>query len=315
MLRIILASLLVSYGICSLITVRTNTTSEVYITVPSGDATLGYTFLLEQNVFTVRLNATKNSSRVTNATFLITPNYFLEYNQTYTIQKTSSVRSFLDFRSNEADWGAGLVLSRRTADVYQLQSVWTDPARKPLKFIINCYMSNTVTKYQGIDLKPYEVAMFFSIVDFPFILEQSALGYNQILLTGQPIQNSTYRSSIVLSSSTASSLTMDTTAIVDGKDQPVSQTVIENGTPRMLISGSKNTDIFGLRDSEVLLTFGNSYRAKNVTFQQRLLYNTSSSEAISSSTENSGNSSGFMESNTWTLIFYGILVMALNSLL
>lgn len=315
MLRIFLALMLVPYVLCSTITVRTNTTSNVYITVPSGDVTVGYTFLLEQNVLTVRLNATKGSSRVFDATFAILPNYFLEYNETYTIQKTSNVRSFLDFTSNSADWGAGLILSKRTANVYQVQSTWTDPARRPLKFATNLYMSNTVTKYQGIDLKPYEIAIFFSILDFPFILENSALGYNQILLTGRQLQNSTYRSSILLSSGEISSLLLDTTALVDGNDRSVSQTTIENGTSKVLVSGARNIDVFGLKDSEILLTFDDSYNAKNVTFQQRLLFNTSLLGAISGSAENSSSGQKLMESNAWTLIFYGILVTVLNSLL
>lgn len=315
MLRRVLA-LLLACRLCSAsLTVVTNATDELYITTPVNGTTLGYTFLLEQNVLTVRINATEGSTRLPDATFAILPNYFLEYNKTYSIYKTNSVRSFLDFKSTSTDWGAGLRLSKRTEHVYQIQGLWTDPARKPLKFAINCYISDAVTQYQGIDLKPHEITMFSSILDFPFLLEQSELGINQLLLSGQSLKNSTKGSSILLTSDDASFLLLDTTAIVDGRNEQMSQTAIENATSsQILTSATKASDVLELKVAEIVLTFAKSHKAKNITFQQRLGYNTSSAARLSTSSQNDGNIITTMSDSVWVLMLCGILMITLASL-
>lgn len=272
----VLASLLVASEASRSITIKAENSSDIYVESSQTNSTVGYRFLLYHNVLSVVVNASNSRGTVSPATYMVLPSAMLEYNSTIKPSDTKSIYGFLNKANNNSNWGEGLRLARRNRDVFEITGNWTSPGNGNPKFHARMFVAARNTTYAGLNLTPDEIAMFFSILDYPHELRNSTLAFDQLLVSGAKLRNLTLSNAIELSSENAASLFINNTALVDGRVEPLSGGVIANGEDfGITLGNSTSLNVTGLSVQDILLKFGNSSRAKNVTFQQRLHVNMS----------------------------------------
>lgn len=273
------------------IKVLTNSSHTITLGTTTNDATLQYGFHLQKNSLMVRLNSTLGTTHPTSHDFAVLPSIMVETNASLPVLKSYSVRGFLNFATNEEDWGSGLLLSKRNAEVYEVSASWNCPSNKSLNFRVQLFVTSNATVYQGLTLRPNEIAWISSIIDFPFLLRRSTLTLDEILLnTGTPV-NRTVPGAYVFSVSNTTALYINSTAIVDGKTQKIllSETRSDDLWSRVKGASNSTFNLAGRNVDDALLIFQGSSGAKNITFAQRLVLNPS---ALSGKTVANGHSKG-----------------------
>lgn len=250
--------------------------NNIYFESKRNNNTVGYRFMLSHNALSIMVNASTSKGVVVPATYIVAPNLILEYNNTLRPNSTKSIHGFIDKSNNNSDWGEGLRLVRHDRGVVEIDGNWTSAGNRSLKFHTRMFVAPRNTTYAGLNLISDEVTMLFSILDYPHALSNSTLAFNQLLISGAKLRNITLQNALDLSSENAASLFINNTALVDGKVEAVSGGVIASGQNLDVIAGNSTlANITGLNVQDILLSFGNSSRARNVTFQQRLYVNMS----------------------------------------
>lgn len=270
------AALLATIEATRSIRIKAEGNDDIYLESSQANNTVGYRFMLYQNVLSVMVNASNSKGTVSPATYAVAPSLILEYNKTIDRGATKSIYGFMNKANANRDWGQGLHLVRRNRDVIEIHGNWTSPDNNRLKFHARMFIASRNTTYAGFNLVPDEITMLFSILDYPHSIAGSTLAFDQLLLSGVKLKNLTLDNAFELNSANAASLFINNTALVDGKAEAVSGGVIGNDQEISITAGnSTSLNITGLSVQDILLSFSNSTRAKNVTFQQRLYVNMS----------------------------------------
>lgn len=275
--------LLLFLGSSAGLEVLKNTTNHIILSATDGDAKIQYSFSLQRNTFMVRMNVSIGSERLPASDFGILPNVFIEANSSVLPEESTSVRGFLHFESFDKDWNSGLILSQRNNDVYEIDGSWNSPTNRSLNYRFQMYVTSRATVYRGIRLNPNEITWISTIVDFPYRLKDSFLALDEIFLSEVPLTNGTTSAAYVFSSDNVTQLYINTTALIDGRNEDI---LIANIRPDSFWShfeGGTNTtrNLSGRNVDDALIIFLGSRDAKNITFQQRLAYNLDVASAAS----------------------------------
>lgn len=303
----------------------TNSSDEIYIENDSRDGKVGYSFALFQNVLTVELNGTVPvccNKASTPASLVIMPNLLMEFNGTVNANSTTSVYGFLDKANNNTDWGTGLSAVKSQSkgssgnsnvDVWTVTGEWKNREGGKPKFRAQMYFSSAPTTYQNMSLDAHSILVRYSILEFPYKLRNSSVGYEQIVLSRTAADNVTISQ---LTDGTTDGLVtylrVNETAIVDGQPQSVSIGNL-NVTGESLSITAGNSTRLNITEYEVgslFLSFSNSSQAKNITFDQRLALNISELRSHNDVTaQNSASKAGPL--SPWAQLTVAISALAL----
>lgn len=331
MLKLLTVLPLLAYAAAHDLQMVTNNNSTVYAESKNNDETIGYYFALTNNVLSVMINGTTTSQLFPQepAGYMIMPQLLLEYNQTMDANKTESRAGFMFKQGDIAHWGKGLVATKyesrgadnSTVDVWQVCANWTNsyaPDGKNMtvpKFHAMMYIASAPTKFGGYNLTDDAVTVRFSILEYPFMLNNSTLALNQLALSetsGITAINGTTAEDPILY---GGNLRIEKTALVDGKPQNITIAHYNNEAIDIIAGNSTRVNVTAWEKESLLLSFANSYNAKNVTFNQRLGINmTNCNCKQGANDENSANlimNSSVLSAFTAVL---GALVIALPAL-
>lgn len=268
----LLLFLLFGFGSLSSIEVVKEEPNFIFLRQDNGTTVVGYTFALVKGTIMIKMNASEPPGvRYEPATYAILPNLIMEFNASLPIETSRSVYSFLHFLGDNNTWPEGITLRRPSDGIYQINAVWTNVYKKTLKFRANMLVAEKTLEFGGSRIQPNEIQITFTVTDYPFILEDSTLAFDEILLTGATLTNSTTRENFVLTSDGVTSLYVNRTALVDGRRERVifGKTRDETYWQRAL-RNSTTANIAGLNVQDLLLGFEKSKKASNVTFFQKL---------------------------------------------
>lgn len=251
-----------------------NQSWTIFLQYQEGDLTTGYGFSLQQNTLLAKMNFSVGGELVEPPAFAVLPNVLVEINGTDPILSSTSVRGFLDFTSWSNDWGmTGLLLEQPTPVVYKISGSWYSKTAPSLNFRVRMLIASRPTVYEGVFLRPQEIFMIYTIVNFPFELLNSMLTLDQITLTGTELTNYTLPSYFVFTSGNLTSLYVNKTAIIDGIHRGISLSKIRVSSLWAKVEKTSTTvtrNLSGRDVDDFVLIFSNSNNAKNVTVQQVL---------------------------------------------
>lgn len=308
---------LFSLGSLSSIEVVSEEPDFIYLRQDNGTTAVGYTFSLVKGTIMIKMNASDPPNTTYKpATYAVLPNLIMEYNASMPIETSHSVYSFLHFLNDTNPWSGGIKLRRPDDGLYQISAIWTNLAKKTLKFHTSMLVAEKAVKFGGLNLQPNEIHITFTITDYPYILQESTLAFDEILLTGAAVTNSTTPDTFVITSDGATSLYVNRTALVDGKRERVifGKTRDETYWQRSLRNSTNS--VSGLNVQDLLLGFENSRRARNVTFFQRLALNVAKVKAQdnSNTSESATSSAGCSSFSLPFILFMSSLGILLNYL-
>lgn len=281
------SSLLLSLALAGKVKVAKNTTDDLYFENQDRDGTIGYSFSLFQNVLSVELNATQNCESCGGkpASMIIMPELLLEYNNATSANSTTNVFGFLDKSNANKDWGNGLSASKlqgkaingsEKVDVWKVEAAWKNPEGKKPEFGAHMYFAAAPAEYQNMTLNAHSILVQYSILNFPFNMTDSSIGFEQLVLTNSAAANLTVANiTNVDADESITYLHINTTALVDGAAQNITIGSLNNTAATLSIEAGNSTRL-NLTDYEInaiFLGFNNSFDAKNVTFNQRLVLN------------------------------------------
>lgn len=289
------------------------TPEEIYIESSAPGNTLGFLFGIKFGTLIVQAKAMQGNTTIRPSIFTILPNLLLEYNSSRPVTTSISIYTFLNFSNGEQNWGKGLALLKPTDFIYEVQGNWTHSSRQSLKFHTRMIMCTRPSLYQGQKLVPNEIRLIFSVVDFPSILVNSTLAYDQILLTGAALRNQSLEQTYRYTSGGAASLSINEAALVDGiphavipghiRDQNYWEPLLNNATAAKFAAN--------LTVSDVLVGFAGSKQARNVTFFQRLAVNVSSIRGQGKDELDEG-TSGTSSSGPYHLVLHALPLLLLS---
>jgi hypothetical protein len=332
MLKLLTVLPLLAYAAARELQMVTNNNSTVYAESKKNHETIGYYFALTNNVLSVMINGTTTARLLPQepAGYMIMPQLLLEYNQTMNANKTESRAGFMFKQGAIAHWGKGLVATKyesrgadnSTVDVWQVSANWTNsyaPDGKNTtvpKFHALMYIASAPTKFEGYNLTDDAITVRFSILEYPFMLNNSTLALNQLALSeisGITAVNGTIAENPILY---GANLRIEKTALVDGKPQNITIAHYNNEAIGIIAGNSTRLNVTSWEKESFLLSFANSYNAKNVTFNQRLGINMTNCDCkkVAGADENSASlimNSSLLSALTAVL---GALVIALPAL-
>lgn len=282
----------------------TNTSDTVYFEDNGRDAKIGYSFSLHQNVLSVELNATVssggccgNNNSTEPASLIIMPNLLLEFKDPINSNSTKSAYGFLDKANNNTDWGKGLSASKYQSkdlkgksgvDVWRVKADWKNPDGGKPKFSAQMYFASAPTQYQNMSLNAHSILVRYSILDFPYKMSNSSVGYEQIILESSAMNNVTIANLTEPKKEDGliTFLRVNKTALIDGKPQKINIGSLNTTEEALSIMAGNSTevDISQYQIGELFLEFANSSNAKNITFDQRLVLNVTELRAQSNVT-------------------------------
>ncbi|PJF18881.1 hypothetical protein PSACC_01294 [Paramicrosporidium saccamoebae] len=328
MLKLLTLLPLLAYAAARDLQMVTNTNSTVYAESKHNAETIGYYFALTNNVLSVMINGTTTAQLIPQEPvgYMIMPQLLLEYNQTMDANKTESRAGFMFKQGDIAHWGTGLAATKfesrgadnSTVDVWQVSANWTNsyaPDGKNTtvpKFHALMYIASAPTKFEGHNLTDDAITIRFSILEYPFMLNNSTLALNQLALSESAGITAINGTSADGPSIYGGNLRVDKTALVDGEKQNITIIHYNNEAIDIVAGNSTRVNVTSWTKESLLLSFANSYNAKNVTFDQRLGISMSNCDCEQNA--NSENSANLMTSSTMLTVFVavlGALVLAL----
>lgn len=279
---------LLSISFSSGVEILKNTTNYIVLSSTDGDASTQYGFSLQKNTLMVRVNASIGSERLPASDFAILPNVLIETNSSVPPEESTSVRGFLNFESFDKDWNSGLLLTLRNNDVYEINGSWNSPTNRSLNYRVQMYVTSRATVYQGIRLNPNEITWISNIVNFPHRLQDSFLAVDEIFLSSVLLTKDKTSTAYIFSSGNVTKLYINTTALIDGKENDILIADIRPDNLWSHIEGGTNStrNFSGRNVDDALIIFLGSRDARNITFQQRLTYDPDM--AFAASAQNQG---------------------------
>lgn len=275
--------LLVSLSFAEELNVLKNTTQTIALKSTAGDTQVQYNFSLQRNTFMVRINATVGKESLPASDFGVLPNVFIETNASVPLEESRSVRGFLHLTSFDNDWNDGLILSKENNEVYKVSGSWNSPSNKSLNYKVQMYVASKATVYQGISLNPNEVVWISNVIDFPFLIQNSFLALDEVFLSGAVLSNNTVPGAFVFSSDNVTQLYINSSVLMDGKNHSILIANIRADSLWSRFESGDNTtrNLSGRNVDDALIVFLDSNDAKNITFEQRLVYNHAPASAAS----------------------------------
>lgn len=263
---------------------KTKNSNEMYVESTANNNTIGYSFSLYQNVLSVQINATLTGVKhALPNTFIVMPNLILEYNDMSPANSTQSIYGFLDKANDNKDWGNGLTATKHTskatnstndAEVWEFAAKWTNPDGNRPEFQTYMYITSEDTEFDELKLTTNAISMRFSILNFPFSLENSTLALNQLILTeagvNKNVDNQFNHDLNSYGAENLGALHINRTAFLDGDEGMTFLNVLDNSNNQIVAGNSTSLGIENFTVDNVLVSFSNSSGAQNVTFQQRL---------------------------------------------
>lgn len=280
-------STLLSLALAGQIKLVKNSTDDLYFEHKAQDGTIGYSFSLYQNVLSVQLNATEacQSCGSSPASLIIMPDLLLEYNNQTGANSTTRVYGFLNKANANTDWGKGLSASTvqgkalngsETVEVWHVNATWKNPEGGRPEFGAHMYFASKPAEYQNMTLNAHSILVRYSILNFPFNMTNSSLGYEQVVLAKSGAGNLTIANLTNPQDDGAITyLRVNTTALIDGSAQNFTVSQLNNTAESLsiLVGNSTRLNVTGYEPHALFFGFNNSYNAKNVTFDQRLVLN------------------------------------------
>lgn len=263
--------------------ILTQSNSTIYAESKACSDAFGFYFALTNNVLQVMINGTNIGSCPEQ--FMIMPQLLLEYNSTIDANSTQSRYGFMSKSGDITDWGKGLVATKyqsqgqkKNVDVWMISANWTNPSNSDggktdaPKFHARMYIASGATTFEGMELTDNAIQIVYSILDYPFKLKSSSLGYNQIVLSASNI-TTTNNTEIINTGCFGGGLRINSTCLVDGKAQNVTIAPYDNTSIDIIAGNSTDINVASWAKQSIFLGFNNSGEAKNVTFEQRLAIN------------------------------------------